>query len=359
MNDEQRWLATEARDAGCDGAFVFAVSSTGIYCRPSCPSRRPKRQNVAFYALPEAAERAGYRACFRCKPRETAAADPRIEAVRQTCRHIEDADESPPTLATLAAQVDLSPHHLQRTFKRYMGISPRQYADARRIERLKASLKAGDQVTGALYEAGYGSSSRLYEKAPAQLGMTPATYRKGGAGSRIGYTIVESPLGRLLVGATKRGIAAVCLGANDTALERILRDEFPAAEIARDDAHLDGWVGDILAHLDGRRPHLDLPVDVRATAFQRAVWDALSAIPYGETRSYSEVAKAIGKPRAVRAVANACAANPVALVVPCHRVVRADGAAGGAAGGYRWGDKRKQTLLKTERATARARDDAA
>ncbi len=355
MTDEERWRATEARDAGCDGAFVFAVASTGIYCRPSCPSRRPKRQNVAFYALPEAAERAGYRACFRCKPRETAAADPRIEAVRQTCRYIEDGDESPPTLATLAEHVGVSPHHLQRTFKRYMGISPRQYADARRLERLKASLKAGDQVTGALYQAGYGSSSRLYEKAPAQLGMTPATYRKGGAGARIGYTIVASPLGRLLVGATERGVSAVCLGTSDGALEAILRDEVPAAEIARDDARLAGWVGDILAHLDGRRPHLDLPVDVRATAFQRAVWEALRAIPYGETRSYSEVAQTIGRPRAVRAVANACAANPVAVVVPCHRVVRTDG----AAGGYRWGAKRKKTLLDAERAAAGAQDDAA
>ena len=355
MTDEERWRATEARDAASDGAFVFAVASTGIYCRPSCPSRRPKRRNVAFYALPEAAERAGYRACFRCKPRETAAADPRIEAVRQTCRYIEDNDESLPTLAALGAHVGLSPHHLQRVFKRQMGISPRQYADARRLERLKASLKAGDQVTGALYQAGYGSSSRLYEKAPAQLGMTPATYRKGGAGTRIGYTIVASPLGRLLVGATERGVSAVCLGTSDGALEAILRDEFPAAEIARDDAALAGWVGDIVAHLDGRRPHLDLPVDVRATAFQRAVWEALCAIPYGETRSYSDVAQAIGRPKAVRAVANACAANPVALVVPCHRVVRADG----AAGGYRWGVKRKKTLLAAERAAAAARDDAA
>ncbi len=355
MTDEERWRATEARDAASDGAFVFAVSSTGIYCRPSCPSRRPKRQNVAFYALPEAAERAGYRACFRCKPRETAAADPRVEAVRQTCRYIEDNDESPPTLAALGAHVGLSPHHLQRVFKRHMGISPRQYADARRLERLKSSLKAGDQVTGALYEAGYGSSSRLYEKAPAQLGMTPATYRKGGAGAQIGYTIVASPLGRLLVGATERGVSAVCLGTSDGALEGILRDEFPAAEIARDDDRLAGWVGDILEHLEGRRPHLALPVDVRATAFQRAVWDALRAIPYGETRSYAEVAKAIGRPAAVRAVANACASNPVAVVVPCHRVVRADG----AAGGYRWGPERKKTLLATERAAAGAQHDAA
>ena len=355
MTDEECWRATEARDAASDGAFVFAVASTGIYCRPSCPSRRPKRQNVAFYALPEAAERAGYRACLRCKPRETAAADPRIEAVRQTCRYIEDHDQSLPTLAALGAHVGLSPHHLQRVFKRHMGISPRQYADARRLERLKASLKAGDQVTGALYAAGYGSSSRLYEKAPAQLGMTPATYRKGGAGARIGYTIVASPLGRLLVGATERGVSAVCLGTSDGALEAILRDEFPAAEIARDDAALTGWVGDILEHLDGRRPHLALPVDVRATAFQRAVWDALCAIPYGETRSYGAIAKAIGRPAAVRAVANACAANPVAVVVPCHRVVRADG----SAGGYRWGPERKKTLLETERAAAGAQDDAA
>jgi AraC family transcriptional regulator of adaptative response/methylated-DNA-[protein]-cysteine methyltransferase len=348
MTDEERWRAVEVRDAAFDGAFVYAVGSTGVYCRPSCPSRRPHRRHVAFFGLPEAAERAGFRACLRCRPRQARARDGRIEAVRSACRFIEERDDGPPTLAALAAHVGLSPHHLQRTFKRIVGVTPRQYADARRLDRLKARLRAGDQVAGALYEVGYGSSSRLYERAPSQLGMTPATYRRGGKGARIGYSIVAGPLGRLLVAATARGVCAVYLGADDGALEAALRREYPAAEIARDDAGLGRWVGALGEHLDGRRPDLDLPVDVRATAFQRQVWEALQAIPYGATRSYGEVARAIGRPTAARAVARACATNPVAVVVPCHRVVAADG----GLGGYRWGVKRKRALLAKERAVS-------
>ncbi len=355
MTDEERWQAVDGRDAQFDGAFVYAVDSTGIYCRPSCPSRRPKRHHVRFFAVPEEAERAGFRSCRRCRPRDAAARDPRIEAVRRVCRYIEAHDDGPPTLAALGAEVSLSPHHLQRSFKAVIGVTPRQYYDACRLDRLKGLLRNGDEVTGALYEAGYGSSSRLYEKAPAQLGMTPATYRKGGKGARINYTTAASPLDRLLVGATMRGVCALYLGDDDGALEAALSAEYPAAHIARDDAGLGLWVEAVLAHLEGRAPHLSLPLDVRATAFQRQVWEALRAIPYGETRSYSDIARAIGRPTAVRAVARACATNRVSVVVPCHRVVREDG----GVGGYRWGIERKKALLAKERAVSTSDDESA
>ena len=348
MTDDDRWSAFMDRDAAFDGAFVAAVTSTGIYCRPSCPARRPKPENVRFYDLPERAEREGFRPCLRCRPRDASGPDPRIEAVRRVCRFIEDHDDGPPTLAAMGAAVNLSPHHLQRRFKRLVGVTPRQYYDALRIDRLKAGLRHGEPVTGALYQAGYGSSSRLYEKAPGQLGMTPATYRKGGAGAEISYAIGDSALGRLLVGATARGIAAIYFGDDDAGLERTLAAEFPAARRDRDDAGLGAWMAPLLAHLEGRQPDLELPLDVRATAFQRQVWEALRAIPTGETRSYGEVAKQIRRPNAARALARACAANQAAVVIPCHRVVRGDG----SIGGYRWGVERKKRLLETERKAA-------
>ena len=344
INDADCWQAVLDRDASFDGRFVLAVRSTHIYCRPSCPARRPLRKNVTFFALPEAAERAGYRPCKRCRPRDIAVRDPQAEVVQQVCRYIAAHLDESLTLDELGAQVNVSPFHLQRTFKQVMGISPREYAEACRLDQLKTHLRNGDSVTGALYEAGFNSSSRLYDRAPASLGMTPAAYRKGGAGMRIGYTIVDSPLGRLLVAATERGVCAVSLG-DDTVLESTLLGEYPAAQIQRDDTHLHQWVSAILDYLNGWQPHLDLPVDVQATAFQRRVWQELQNIPYGETRSYSEVARAIGSPKAVRAVANACANNPAALVIPCHRVVREDG----SLGGYRWGIQRKAALLQQER----------
>ena len=340
---DDSWRAVVTRDRTLDGAFVYGVRTTGIYCRPSCSSRRPRRENVSFFSRPEEAERSGFRACLRCRPREERAAPPSEEAVRRACAWLDAHLEEPVTLQVLARAVGLSPHHLQRTFKRLVGVSPREYADARRMDGLRAGLQKGQTVTRAAYSAGFGSSRRIYQDAP--LGMTPASYRRRGAGMTIGYAIVPSPLGRLLVAATERGICAVKLGTADTALERALREEYSAATLRRDDVPLGGWVREILRYLDGAQPGLNLPVDVQATAFQRQVWEALRAIPPGSTRSYQEVARAVGRPRAARAVARACATNPVALVIPCHRVVRSDG----APGGYRWGIERKTALLERER----------
>ena len=342
MDDGRRWEAVLARDRRLDGAFVFAVRSTRISCRPSCPSRRPRRERVVFFPVPEAAESHGFRACRRCRPQDATAADPSIAWARRLCREIEAAGAV--RLQTLARKAGMSPHHLQRTFKRLVGISPRDYAEALRLRAVKARLKRGDAVTDALYEAGFGSSSRLYERADERLGMTPATYRRGGRGMRIHYTIADSPLGRLLVGATERGVSAVYLHDDDRAMEKALREEYPAAEIQRDEAQRGPWVEAILAHLGGRRPHLDLPIDVQATAFQWQVWEALRQIPFGETRSYAEVARALGRPKATRAVARACATNRVALVIPCHRVIGSDG----SLTGYRWGAELKRALLDRE-----------
>ena len=345
MDEERYWQAILSREARFDGAFVYAVRSTGVYCRPGCPSRRPRRDQVIFFARPAAAEQAGFRACRRCRPAGGATSEAQADMVQRACQVMDAAADQPPTLVELGEQIGVSPYHLQRTFKRVMGITPRQYADARRLDRLKARLKGGDSVTTALYEAGYGSSSRLYEQAPEQLGMTPATYQRGGAGATIAYASAATPLGRLLVAATARGICFVSLGDDDAATERSLRAEFPAAELQRDDDVLGAWVAAIVRHLSGTEPRLDLPLDVRATAFQRRVWEALRAIPYGETRTYGQIAQELGQPTAARAVARACATNPVALVVPCHRVV----GEGGDLRGYRWGVERKRSLLAQER----------
>ena len=353
MVEQQFWNAVAARSRQADGAFVYAVTTTGVYCRPSCPSRRPRRENVQFFPLPEAAEHAGFRPCRRCHPEQQQASDPSAERVRQACRLIdralEQGDDGAPSLARLGAAVGASAHQLQRLFKRQLGISPRDFAAARRLARVKTRLRQGDGVAGALYEAGYGSSSRLYERSDAQLGMTPATYKKRGLGMAIAYTIVPCPLGRLLVAATERGIAAVSLGDSDERLVEALDAEYAAAEIRRDDAALGRWVEAILAHLAGAQPDLALPLDLRATAFQWRVWRELQKIPYGETASYAAIARRIGAPKAVRAVANACAGNRAALVIPCHRVVRGDG----SPGGYRWGAERKAKLLGAEKAKRR------
>ena len=344
--DEERcWRAVQERDAAWDGRFVYAVRSTGIYCRASCPSRLPRRTQVVFYPLPEAAEQCGYRSCRRCRPHLAIGTDPHVEPVRQICRHIETHLEGALTLDALSEQAGMSRFYLQRVFKRVTGITPRQYADACRLGLLKSRLKQRRTVTMAMVEAGYGSSSRLYERAAAQLGMTPRVYQRGGEAMRIRYTIAACPLGRLLLAGTERGICAVYLGDDDSHLEAELSSEFSAAEVRRDEAGLTEWVSELVNHLQGQQPHLDLPLDVRATAFQWRVWQELQAIPYGSTRSYSEIARALGQPTAARAVARACATNPVSLVIPCHRVVRE----GGGLGGYRWGLERKQALLDHEK----------
>jgi AraC family transcriptional regulator of adaptative response/methylated-DNA-[protein]-cysteine methyltransferase len=342
LDDEQRWQATDQRDSRFDGLFVYAVRSTGIYCRPSCPSRRPRREQVRFFDDCEQAEQAGFRACRRCEPRQTL---PEISMVEAADRYIDAHLDEQITLSMLGDACAVSPYHLHRTFKRVTGLTPRQYVQERRMGRLKEQLRAGSDVTTALYDAGFGSSSRLYESGSERLGMSPKTYRHGGDGVEIVYTIVDSPLGRLLVGTTDRGVCAVSIGDSDDVLEDALHREYPAAEIHRGEPAEPGWV-DAVAHvLNGSDMPQDVPIDVQATAFQWRVWSFLRTIPSGETRSYGEVARALDQPSAARAVAQACATNPVALIVPCHRVVRGDG----EVGGYRWGAQRKKTLLERER----------
>jgi AraC family transcriptional regulator of adaptative response/methylated-DNA-[protein]-cysteine methyltransferase len=343
-NQDEFWNAVLSKDRGFDGQFVFAVSSTGIYCRPSCPSRQPKRENVSFFALPAVAESAGFRACLRCHPDKVPTADPQIAMVQQVCRFIETSNGEPVTLDSLSEQVGVSSFHLQRTFKSIMGMSPSEYAETRRVNKFKQSVQSGEKITDAIYDAGFGSSSRLYELASSQLGMTPATYGKGGRGAVIRYAIADSPLGRLLVAATDKGVCSVRLGDSDEALTNELQREFFAAEILLDENRLRPALAAVVDHLNDKTPRIDLPLDIRATAFQRQVWEQLQKIPAGETYSYTEVAKGIGQEKAVRAVARACASNPVALVIPCHRVIREDK----SLGGYRWGLDRKKKLLERE-----------
>lgn len=340
---DSRWDAVIARDAQQDGQFVFAVSSTGVYCRPSCAARRPRRENVQFFARPEAAEQAGFRACLRCRPKAVSG-NREADAVKAICRFIEQHLDEPLTLDRLGSEFHQSPFHLQRRFKAVLGITPREYADSCRLRTLKRNLQAGDSVTRAMYDAGYGSSSRLYERTASQLGMTPDKYRRGAIAATIRYHCAESPLGRMLIAATDRGICSIQFAASDGELLEGLKREFPFAARKSDESGLQSWVSALLQQMRGKDLDSSLPLDIRATAFQRRVWTYLQSIPFGKTKSYSQVAKSIGNPKACRAVARACATNPVAVAIPCHRVVREDG----SLGGYRWGLERKKTLLAME-----------
>jgi AraC family transcriptional regulator of adaptative response/methylated-DNA-[protein]-cysteine methyltransferase len=353
-SDDDRWKAVLSRDERYDGLFVTAVRTTRIYCRPSCPARHPHRGNVRFYGDPAAAEAGGFRACRRCRPRDAAPWHQSVARVERVCRHIEANLEERHSLRALAIVAGLSPHHFLRTFQRATGVTPAAYADARRLERLKGHLRRKEEVTMAMYEVGYGSSSRLYERAPRALGMTPGAYRAGGAGAVIRYASVATPIGRVLVGATERGLCSVKIGANEGVLARALRTEFPAAEVRHDPAGVGRWIQTVVGHLDGREPKAGLPLDIRATAFQRQVWEALCRIPRGETRTYQEIAREVGRPKAARAVGRACATNPVPILVPCHRVLRG----GGELGGYAFGLPVKRALLDREGAPP-ARDEEA
>jgi AraC family transcriptional regulator of adaptative response/methylated-DNA-[protein]-cysteine methyltransferase len=341
--DDQRWNAVVARDREHDGKFVFAVSTTGVYCRPSCPARRPQRKNVQFFARPEKAEQAGYRACLRCRPKSLSG-NAQIDGLKEICRYIEQHLDEPVTLKRLGKEFGQSRFHLQRRFKAALGITPREYADTCRLKSLKRSLQAGDNVTRALYDAGYGSSSRLYERTASQLGMTPDKYRRGAIAAAIRYICADSPLGRMLVAATDRGVCAIQFAGSDGELLEGLKHEFPFAVRREDEGGLKAWVRTLLDKMQGKKLEEALPLDIRATAFQRRVWRYLQSIPFGTTQSYSQVAKGIGEPRACRAVARACATNPVAVAIPCHRVVRENG----EISGYRWGMERKRALLAME-----------
>lgn len=341
-SDTVAWRAVERRDEAFDGRFVFAVTSTRIYCRPSCPARRPRRERVRFFRDPRAAEGAGFRACRRCRPGEVPAATRRLEQARD---YLEQHPDERVTLARLAEVVGGSAHHLQRAFKVRFGMSPREYVAARRLQRLRGSLASGDDVATAAYAAGYGSSRGMYEGARRGLGMPPATYRRGGRGVHIRYALAETSLGRVLLAATERGVCAVRFGGSDEEVERELRGDFPEATLERDDSALRDWMERVRAMAEQGTAPAPLPLDLQITAFQRRVFDELRRIPRGSTRSYSEVARSLGRPGAARAVGRACASNPVALLVPCHRVVAADG----SLGGYRWGTARKQQLLDAER----------
>jgi AraC family transcriptional regulator, regulatory protein of adaptative response / methylated-DNA-[protein]-cysteine methyltransferase len=342
-DEDQRWEAVAARDPGRDGEFVFAVATTGVYCRPSCPARRPRRANVAFFSRPEQAEKAGFRACLRCRPKALSG-NPQSETVKAICRYIEQHLDEPVTLERLGKIFRQSSFHLQRRFKSALGITPREYADSCRMRQLKRHLQSGDNVTRAMYDAGYGSSSRLYEKTASQLGMTPDKYRRGAIAATIRYACSDSPLGRMLIAATDRGVCSIQFANSDGELIEGLKREFPFAVRKPDEGGLQAWVEALLSKMTGRELNAALPLDIRATAFQRRVWTYLQSIPFGATKSYGEVAKAIGQPTASRAVARACATNPVAVAIPCHRVVREDG----KISGYRWGVERKKALLELE-----------
>ncbi|ROT99815.1 bifunctional DNA-binding transcriptional regulator/O6-methylguanine-DNA methyltransferase Ada [Marinobacter sp. R17] len=343
ITNDPRWSLLRARDPAADGAFVYSVRTTGVYCRPNCPSRLAKPENIAFHATPAEAERAGFRPCRRCRPEAGSPASERSEKVAAICRLI-DAAESPPDLESLGQAVGWSPAHLQRTFKSVTGISPKDYAAERRADRVRSALAQGGPVTDAVYAAGYGSSGRFYNESSEVLGMTPSRYRAGGPDSRIRFAVGACSLGAVLVAQSQTGICAILLGDDPEVLVRDLQDRFPAADLAPGDPDFESVVSQVVGFVEAPELGLDLPLDIRGTAFQRRVWDVLRQIPPGQTLSYTEVAERIGSPTSVRAVAGACAANRLACAIPCHRVVRNDG----GLSGYRWGVERKRRLLEHE-----------
>ncbi len=341
--DDARWAAVLARDAAAGGDFRYAVRSTGVYCRPGCTARRPRRENVVFYATAAEARAAGYRPCRRCCPDTSGPADGTAARVAEACRLLEAAEELP-TLEALATAVGLSASHFHRTFTATLGLTPRAYAAACRARRLREGLGEASSVTTAVYDAGFNSSGRFYAVSNAILGMTPSAYRAGGIHAEIRFAVGQCTLGSVLVAATGKGICAISLGDDPETLVLDLQDRFPAARLIGDDPAFEATVAQVVGLVETTGAPLELPLDIRGTAFQQRVWQALCAIPAGETRTYGEVATALGAPRAVRAVARACAANPLAVAIPCHRVVRRDG----DISGYRWGVERKRALLARE-----------
>jgi AraC family transcriptional regulator, regulatory protein of adaptative response / methylated-DNA-[protein]-cysteine methyltransferase len=341
--DDTRWDGVLRKDASMDGRYLFAVKTTGIYCRPSCPSRAPKRANVRFYDSAEAARKDGFRACLRCAPDGLSKREQQTQAILQACRSIE-ASEERVGLNDLAAQVGLSPHHFHRIFKDVTGVTPHDYYKAHQIAQIGRSIQQTDSVTEAIYDAGFSSSGRFYENTNAMLGMTPKAYKAGGAGEAIRAAVRSCALGLVLVAATQRGICTVEFGDDANELMQCLVKRFPHAQVLQEDAQFGAWLSKLLAYIHLPHKALDLPLDVRGTVFQQQVWKALQDIPLGHTLSYSEVAQRIGKPKAVRAVATACASNVLAIAIPCHRVVRSNG----ELSGYRWGVERKRSLLDAE-----------
>ena len=346
---DPRWAAVRARDASADGAFVYSVTTTGVYCRPSCPSRAANPKNVRFHADPASAERAGFRACLRCKPDSASPAAVQAALVAAACRRIEEAEE-PLSLNALARGSGLSPHHFHRVFKAASGLTPAAYGRAARAERVRAALSPAETVTTALYDAGFNSSGRFYAAADATLGMTPTAWKRGGAGERIVFGVGESRLGAVLAAESTRGVCAVFLGDDPDALLGQLHARFPKARLEPGDAAFEARMAQVVGVVQGELPAADLPLDVRGAAFQQRVWSALREIPPGSTATYAEIAARIGSPKAVRAVGSACGANPLAVAIPCHRVVRRNG----GLSGYRWGVERKRALLQREGALSAA-----
>jgi AraC family transcriptional regulator of adaptative response/methylated-DNA-[protein]-cysteine methyltransferase len=343
VTDEERWQAVVDRNRAADGAFFFSVRTTGVYCRPSCGARLPRRENVAFHASPADAEAAGFRACLRCKPNIDKSEDAQTKAVARACRTIEEAEE-PPTLEALAKMLGQSPWHFHRVFKSVTGVTPKAYADAHRGKRVRDELKRAGTVTEAIYSAGFNSNGRFYAASVDLLGMRPTDFREGGAGATIRFAVGECSLGAILVAATDKGVCAITLGDDPQELVRAFQDDFPNAQLVGGDGEFERVVAAAIGLVEGSQRDFNLPLDVRGTAFQQRVWQALRDIPAGTTASYREIATKIGAPASVRAVAGACASNRIAVAIPCHRVVRTDG----SLSGYRWGVERKRALLQRE-----------